>query len=545
MNIIGTETGALFRRSGVYQLRRTLADFRVRIYREAVRTGAPETDGHIIRSGDRDHRVESTLQGCRATQLYRTFPHEVGHWDDFLQKVDLPGMDASSDYATLLVTIWRSVIVFHVCGAQRNERTRANEWRGTCALPSMSLRILSAALVASASRAIPGVLERQSTCKAAHMSPRLPFTGLFICGVASAQTFSFGVVGGASVTSDFQNSYQAIPDTQGITLGSESEPERYIVGGMFEFRLPRNWSIEVDGLYHPLRYDSVTIYANGTSTSGSPSPVITFEFPVLAKYRFRWGSWSPFLEGGPSFRTTGNLNGTNPSHYGATVGVGAETRLGRFRISPEVHYIRWAGDPDFPNPLTSSNQVELLTSVSTAGLEGGHAFGQRVSLGVVLGATLTPDFRSLTVVAPAFTISFSSPPGDFLLGPMVEVAIARGFFFEGDAFHQALRSTSSIGGSSNTETWDTWTFPLLGKYKFPMRGVKPFIEAGPAFRDAREPQGLSSYGVTAGAGIETHLWRFAIAPSVRYTHWGPFLPNFPGAIMPLQNQVAALVGFSL
>lgn len=61
-----------------------------------------KTDGHIIRSGDREHTVESTLESCRATQLYRTFPHEVGHWVDFLKKVELPGMDASSDYATLL-----------------------------------------------------------------------------------------------------------------------------------------------------------------------------------------------------------------------------------------------------------------------------------------------------------------------------------------------------------------------------------------------------------------------------------------------------------
>jgi hypothetical protein len=62
-----------------------------------------KSDGHSIRSSDRDHTVESTLESCRATQLYRTFPHEVGHWVDFQNKVELPGMtDASSDYATLL-----------------------------------------------------------------------------------------------------------------------------------------------------------------------------------------------------------------------------------------------------------------------------------------------------------------------------------------------------------------------------------------------------------------------------------------------------------
>ena len=158
--------------------------------------------------------------------------------------------------------------------------------------------------------------------------------------------------------------------------------------------------------------------------------------------------------------------------------------MGRFRIAPEVRYIRWAEDRNSFGLFTRSDQVELLTSVSTGGFEGGHAFGPRVSLGVIAGATLSPDFRSVTISQTfAFTDSFSSNPGAFLLGPMVEVAIARGFFFEGDAIHQPLRSTNRGGFngdiSSNTESFTTWSFPLLGKYKFSTHGMKPFLEAGP------------------------------------------------------------------
>jgi hypothetical protein len=54
----------------------------------------------------------------------------------------------------------------------------------------------------------------------------------------------------------------------------------------------------------------------------------------------------------------------------------------------------------------------------------------------------------------------------------------------------------------------------------------------------------SPYGVTAGAGIEAHLWRLAIAPSVRYTHWGRNSPSVGGPYAPFQNQVAVLAGFS-
>jgi hypothetical protein len=381
------------------------------------------------------------------------------------------------------------------------------------------------------------------------MFPRLLFAGLFICSLAAAQTFSFGVVGGASLTPDFKSSFTYEPPPGPGVLTDYSDSERYIVGGMLEYQFSKDWSIEVDGLFHPLRFEFGIISPNGTLMGGSPSPVMTWEFPALAKYRFRWGLWRPFLEAGPSFRTAGNLNGSNPSHYGVAAGAGAEIGWGRFRIAPEVRYIRWAGDHDSLGPSTSSDQVELLTSFSTGGFEGDRAFGPRISLGVLAGATLSPDFRSVTLNQTfAFTDSFSSSAGTFLLGPMVEVAIARGFFFEGDAIHQPMRYTNHGGFdgniSSDTQSFTTWSFPLLGKYKFSTHGAKPFIEAGPAFRDAPEPRGLSPYGVTAGAGIEMHWWRLAIAPSVRYTHWGPYAPPVAGALVPFQNQVAVLAGFS-
>ena len=68
------------------------------------------------------------------------------------------------------------------------------------------------------------------------------------------------------------------------------------------------------------------------------------EFPILAKYRFQWSKVNPFAELGPSFRTTGNLNGTNPSHYGFSAGVGLEMHLRSLNVAPTLRYTRWAGD---------------------------------------------------------------------------------------------------------------------------------------------------------------------------------------------------------
>jgi hypothetical protein len=60
-------------------------------------------DGHKLRGGDRHHTLDLSLESCRATQLYRTIPHELGHWVDFLEKVERPSAaDESLDYASLL-----------------------------------------------------------------------------------------------------------------------------------------------------------------------------------------------------------------------------------------------------------------------------------------------------------------------------------------------------------------------------------------------------------------------------------------------------------
>jgi hypothetical protein len=381
---------------------------------------------------------------------------------------------------------------------------------------------------------------------------------LSLSSLAGAQTISFGVIGGASVTGDFHNSYQPIPDTP-LFSGPYSKPERYIVGGMLEFQLPQNWSVEVDGLYHPLRFDGATLYPNGTLTLGSPSPVITYEFPILAKYRFRWGAWRPFVEAGPTFRTAGNLNGTNPSHYGLAAGAGAEFRVGRFRIAPEIRYIRWAEDNSF-GALTRSDQIELLTSFNTGEVkENVRALGRYISIGVVAGATLSPDFRgvqgsgSYTSISgsqtftSSYTYSDSSGPRSFLVGPMAEIAVGKGFSVEADAIYRPMRSRSQFGSdgevSSVSRTIGTWNLPVLGKYKFSGHRLKPLVEVGPSFRLANKLTDSSPYGVTAGVGFETHFRWLKIAPVVRYTHWGRSSLDYPGAFLPFQNQVEVLGGF--
>lgn len=85
----------------------------------------------------------------------------------------------------------------------------------------------------------------------------------------------------------------------------------------------------------------------------SPFRVETFEFPVLAKYRFGVGKLRLFAEAGPSFRAAGNLN-FYPSHYGASAGVGVEMPWRRLNIALALRYTRWAPDT---SPLRSVSQL--------------------------------------------------------------------------------------------------------------------------------------------------------------------------------------------
>ena len=130
---------------------------------------------------------------------------------------------------------------------------------------------------------------------------------------------------------------------------------------------------------------------------------------------------------------------------------------------------------------------------------------------MVVGATLTPDLRSVTFSQP-FSGSVSSSSPSFLLGAMLEVGIAQGVLIEGDAIHQPITPIQDEPQTSRQHQ-HVGVFCCSANINFQLHGRKPFLEAGPVFRGAKALLGSSPYGVTAGVGIEKRLWRMAIAPS--------------------------------
>jgi hypothetical protein len=173
---------------------------------------------------------------------------------------------------------------------------------------------------------------------------------------------------------------------------------------------------------------------------------------------------------------------------------------------------------------------------------------------LIAGATLTGDFRtSVDLRGAPSTFVYGSGPKSFIAGPTVEVEVGKGFSLETNAIYRPLRDSSTFTGASNllipsgssSSTRVTWEFPVLPKYKFSVRTVKPFLELGPSFRTPQRVNGagLSTHGITAGAGVEARLGPMRIAPGVRFTHWAPDSSG-PGQSLAIQNEAAFLVGFS-
>ncbi len=106
----------------------------------------------------------------------------------------------------------------------------------------------------------------------------------------------------------------------------------YLAGASGQLELRPGLALEVDAVYKPLR---------SSFGQGSGFTVLSWDFPLLAKYHVAKLGRAPFLEAGPSFRSAGNLNGYNPSHFGVTAGAGAETRQGWALFSTALRYSRW------------------------------------------------------------------------------------------------------------------------------------------------------------------------------------------------------------
>lgn len=143
---------------------------------------------------------------------------------------------------------------------------------------------------------------------------------------------------------------------------SISDQNSAIFGAVIEFEATRTWAVEGNGIYRPLHATDIS-QREGRDVRWA---VLTWEFPVLLKYKFRPDHRvRPFAALGPSFRLDGNFNGPTPAHYGVTASTGVEIKAGFARISPTVRYTRWAQERGRRSPFRPStflNEAQILAA---------------------------------------------------------------------------------------------------------------------------------------------------------------------------------------
>jgi len=375
----------------------------------------------------------------------------------------------------------------------------------------------------------------------------------------SGQRVSLGVVVGGYANEDFDARY--IPDPAYPPSVTESDAGGYVIGPSLDVHLFPRLSIGAEALYKPLHYRAAAEFSpEGEVLGFAPATVVTWQFPVLARYRFFLGRLRPFLEGGPSFRATGNLNSSDPSHFGVTAGAGVEAAWRRLRIAPRVRYTRWAEDSRRADVRTRSDQVEFLLGIGYGAALDAHPLGRRISLGAVIGPDVSGGSETTTATYTdsythtPITVRNTLRPGRLVLGPLVELSISARFSVEGNAIaswrvNEFTWRGPSLVGESSTGWAEPWQFPVLAKYRLATGSVRPFLALGPSFRLPNGPDGdlRAIYGATAGVGLEIRTKRIKISPTVRYTRWGPdrLRPGMdPAGSGDPRNRLHLLVGVS-
>lgn len=196
------------------------------------------------------------------------------------------------------------------------------------------------------------------------------------------------------------------------------------------------------------------------------------------------------------------------------------------------------------------------------------AFSQPFSFGVRGGVPLT-DFVS---AASAGRFSFTSSTNRYIIGPTVELRLPFGLGVEFNALYRRLhydgQSLSIDTFSTSRTTGNLWEFPLLLKYRFPTRIVRPYLDAGVAWdslsgleqtvtttfvptrtsstttSNPPELQHNTTIGFVAGIGLDIHIL-LHISPEIRYTRWNSRnISDAVGLLQSKQDQAEFLVGIT-
>ncbi len=142
--------------------------------------------------------------------------------------------------------------------------------------------------------------------------------------------------------------------------------QHLVYGPTVELRLPRGFGASVDFLHKS--YDETGGAVSGGVYNTTES---SWEFPILAKYRFGSGRLRPYVEAGPSFNRLGGYLITyktlpsTPSEQpkasvlrkGFAAGAGFEIKLGFVRFQPAVRISHWWEQNTYSVPASTTADI--------------------------------------------------------------------------------------------------------------------------------------------------------------------------------------------
>jgi opacity protein-like surface antigen len=164
-----------------------------------------------------------------------------------------------------------------------------------------------------------------------------------------------------------------------------------------------------------------------------------------------------------------------------------------------------------------------------------------ISFGVKGGVPLNDAFHAVT----SGSIQYVSNTKRYTVGPELDINLPFGLGIEVDALYRRLDFESTANTVSaivrGATTANAWDIPILVKWRFGTGPVKPYVSAGPTFRNLTNiDQRVSSFfsgpnpslssapelrdsfntGVTLAGGLQFGAAGIRVSPEVRYIRWG-------------------------
>ncbi len=201
-------------------------------------------------------------------------------------------------------------------------------------------------------------------------------------------------------------------------------------------------------------------------------------------------------------------------------------------------------------------------------LVGVAAMAQPFSAGIKAGVPMTNLLNEVQ------TIDTTTVTNRYLFGPEVEVRF-HNWSIEFDALYRHFNYTNAVrviqnGVTTSATTVGTsgnWELPLVAKYRFRSKIVRPYVEAGVAWdtlsglkntvSESLCSSGIScsnvyppavgsqaTVGAVVGGGIDIHAFVIHVAPEIRFTRWAQQYFNLDDFLKSSKNQVEFLVGFT-